>query len=428
MLGEAAGVSAATDGRYQALLRISSAIAEQPSLNAVLGSLRAVLSNIAAFDSVDLFLLSDDNQTLHLIAFDRSPDLPGANLGTTVASTISVVDRVINQQQMVYIADLARELSNIPEFASLASRIGSRNGYVFPVSTSRRRFGLLFFGKAQGQEVAPEDMELMGSVASHVAIAVESALAIDRAEHYQRDLAKQRDRLRLLLEINNHLVSKLDINDLFCAASASIRAYFGSDLTGFWVVDKESNRLQRMALDFPATKGFLAETDITELREQDWEKLRAHRAEIWSAVEIDELPSRIAATLRAESIVSVAAAPMVTGSGPLGLLAMGSRKASQFGQHDLDLLSQISVQISLALDNALAYGRLGASAARWKRNGFILNRKSGPNTTSMTLLEKALPSGRCWIRSLSWLRQIRRCFSMARPVLGKNWSQERFTA
>jgi formate hydrogenlyase transcriptional activator len=48
----------------------------------------------------------------------------------------------------------------------------------------------------------------------------------------------------------------------------------------------------------------------------------------------------------------------------LGILAIGSRKADAFGQEDLDLLSQISSQISLALDNALAYGRLNASAAR----------------------------------------------------------------
>jgi len=45
-------------------------------------------------------------------------------------------------------------------------------------------------------------------------------------------------------------------------------------------------------------------------------------------------------------------------------LAIGSRKPDAFGQEDLDLLTQISIQISLGLDNALAYGRVNASAAR----------------------------------------------------------------
>ena len=365
-------MTSATQGRYRALLEVSSAIAEQPSLEAILGSLRGVLSNIVGFDSVDLYLLSEDDQTLHLIAFDRSPDLPTLRLGTTLPGTGKIVDRVIQEQQPVYLADLAQEMVKIPELASLASEIGARSGYVFPVSTSRRRFGALIFGKAQGREFPSEDLELMSSVASHVAVALESALAIDRAERYQRDLVQERDRLRLLLEINNQVVSKLDINELFRSASASIRAYFGSDFTGFWVIDKESNRIQSMALDFPGSKGFLAETETSELRDQDWEKLRARRAEMRSAADVDKLPPRIAETLRAESIVAVAVAPMVTGSGPVGLLAMGSRRDDHLGQQDLDILSQISVQISLALDNALAYGRLNASAARLEQERLYL--------------------------------------------------------
>jgi formate hydrogenlyase transcriptional activator len=56
----------------------------------------------------------------------------------------------------------------------------------------------------------------------------------------------------------------------------------------------------------------------------------------------------------------------------LGLLAIGSRKLDAFGQEDLDLLTQISIQISLVLDNALAYGRLNASAVRLEEERLYL--------------------------------------------------------
>ncbi len=88
------------------------------------------------------------------------------------------------------------------------------------------------------------------------------------------------------------------------------------------------------------------------------------RAEFWSAEDMKKLPASIVEVLRAEAISSLVVASLATGVGPLGVLAMGSRKPDAFRQADLDLLSQISVQISLALDNALAYGRLNASAAR----------------------------------------------------------------
>jgi len=125
-------------------------------------------------------------------------------------------------------------------------------------------------------------------------------------------------------------------------------------------------------LDFPDGKGLLAEVDSTDLTEMEYEKLRARRSDIWSVDDIEILPTTIADTFRAESITSVAVAPLATGSGPLGVLAIGTRKPHAFGQEDLDLLTQISIQISLALDNALAYGRLNASAARLEEERLYL--------------------------------------------------------
>ena len=46
---------------------------------------------------------------------------------------------------------------------------------------------------------------------------------------------------------------------------------------------------------------------------------------------------------------------------PLGVITLGSKRANYFRPDDLDLLGQIATQISLALDNALAYEKLNAS-------------------------------------------------------------------
>src|SRR5208282_1166448 len=247
-----------------------------------------------------------------------------------------------------------------------------RSTYVFPVFTAQQQYGVLAVTKERGQEFPREDVELLRSLTSHVAIALECALARDCAEQYQRELATERDRLRLLLEINNHVVSKLNIDDLCRSASASIRSYFRNDFTGFWVLVKDSNRLQNVMLDFPDGKGLMAEADSTELTDADCEKLRTRQSEIWSIEDIDKLPANIARNLKSESIKSIAVTPLATASGPLGVLAIGSRKLDAFGQADLDLLTQISIQISLALDNALAYGRLNASAARLEEERLYL--------------------------------------------------------
>ena len=143
-------------------------------------------------------------------------------------------------------------------------------------------------------------------------------------------------------------------------------------MTGFWLLAKDSKQLQSVVLDFPDGKGLLAEDASTHLTETDYDKIRARQSEVWTVEDIERLPATIAGTLRAESVRSMAVTPLATATGPLGLLAIGSRKLHAFGQEDLDLLTQISIQISLALDNALAYGRVNASAARLEEERLYL--------------------------------------------------------
>jgi formate hydrogenlyase transcriptional activator len=357
--------------RYRALLDVSAALIEQPTVKAVLHSLRDVLSSSVRLHGADLYLLDSGQETLHLLEFDRAADAPEIRIGTKI-SRIGAAAQALDQKEPVFLSDVSEEMLKHSELAPFAAQSSGRSTYVFPLFTSQQQYGLLTVTRERGQEFVREDVELLRSLTSHVAIALECALARDSAEQYQRELATERDRLRVLLEINNHVVSKLDMDDLFRSASGSIRSYFGNHLTGFWLLEKDSHRLQSVVLDFPDRKGVLAEIGSTDLTETEYEKLRARRSDIWSADDIERLPTNIGDTMRAESITSVAVAPLATGSGPLGLLAIGSRKPDAFGQEDLDLLTQISIQISLALDNALAYGRLNASAARLEEERLYL--------------------------------------------------------
>jgi formate hydrogenlyase transcriptional activator len=375
-----AGLALADSSRYRALLDASSTIAHQPTVEAVLHSLRGIVSSTCRLHGAHLYVLSGDGESLHVLEFDREADAPPIKIGTKI-SRIGAAARALEEQKPVFLPDVSEEMLKHPELAPFAPESVGRRTYVFPVSTSQQQYGILVVTKDRGQEFVPDDVELLGSLASHVAVALECALARDRAEQYQRELARERDRLRLVLEINNHVVSKLDVKDVFRSASASIRSYFGSDFTGFWMLEKDSNQLQSVLLDFPGGKGSLVEAASADLEDQEYEKLRTRQAEIWTINEIEKLPASIAEPLRAESIASVAVTPLATGSGPLGLLAIGSRKFGAYGQEDLDLLSQIGIQIAFALDNALAHDRLNASAARLEEERLYLESeiRSGHN-------------------------------------------------
>lgn len=364
MSSDGTGPKNAAESRYRALLDLSNAISAQPNVQAVLHSLRTLLSAIIVFDSVSLLSLDPSGKIARVIAFELAPEAPAIEVGTQISISGTAVGQVVDNQRPVYVPDIQSAMLKIPELVLRAPAGRRQSAYIFPISTLRQKLGALVFGNSKGEEFNSDDIDLMTSVASHVAVVLESALAVDAAKQYQQQLAGERDRLRLLLEINNFVVSQLDINELFRSASVSIRKYFANDFTGFWLIDKRSTRLECAVLDFPGSRGFLADVPVSELTEQDLEKMHARKSELWSQREIDKLPQPFLDPLKAESIIEMAFAPLATANGPLGVLGMGSRRANSFGQEDLDLLLQISNQISLALDNALAYGRLTASKNR----------------------------------------------------------------
>jgi formate hydrogenlyase transcriptional activator len=360
-----------TDSRYRALLDVSRTMVEHPTVKAVLHSFRAVLSSGCRLHGAHLYVLGNDEQSLHLLEFDREPDAPEIRIGTTI-SLVGEVARVLAHLEPVFLPDVSEEMLKHPDLAPFAVESVGRPTYLFPVSTSQRRYGLLVVTKERGQQFVPEDVELLRSLASHVAVAFEFALAKDSADRYQLQVVKERDRFRLLLEINNHIVSKLDLNELLRSASVSIRSYFRNDFAGFWLIDKQSNQLESIVLDFPGGKGLLLALERSELSNASHEKLRARVPELLSVEDMESLPARMVEKLKAESIVSMAIAPLVTASGLLGVITMGSRQPNTFQQEDLDLLSQISTQIALAVENAIAFGRVTEARDRLEEERLYL--------------------------------------------------------
>src|SRR5216683_5773689 len=76
------------------------------------------------------------------------------------------------------------------------------------------------------------------------------------------ELQRESDRLKLLLDITNTLVSNLECRDLLRTVSASIRQVMHCDIVGVWLPDAERVHLRQLAMDFPESKGFVKEDSL----------------------------------------------------------------------------------------------------------------------------------------------------------------------
>ena len=173
-IAESSRAMTITEDRYRSLLGASSALAGQPTVKAVLQSLRGVLSSTSRLHGAELYVLSDDGESLYSFEFDRDPDAPAIKRGAKLLR-IGRVAQVLDEQKPVFVPDLSPEMLEHPDLAPFAAEVAGRSAYLFPVSTAQKRYGILSTPKLQGQQFAPEDVEMLSALASHVAVALECA-------------------------------------------------------------------------------------------------------------------------------------------------------------------------------------------------------------------------------------------------------------
>src|SRR5579862_4619532 len=131
------GVGVASSySRYRALLDVSAALVEQPTVKAVLHSLRDVLSSSVRLHGADLYLLDSGRETLQLLEFDRAADAPAIRIGTKI-SLVGAAAQALEQQEPVFLPDVSQEMLKHPALAPFAAESAGRSTYVFPVFTAQ---------------------------------------------------------------------------------------------------------------------------------------------------------------------------------------------------------------------------------------------------------------------------------------------------
>jgi formate hydrogenlyase transcriptional activator len=177
------------------------------------------------------------------------------------------------------------------------------------------------------------------------------------AESTQAELSRERDRLRLLLEVNNAVVSNLELPDVFAAISAFCRDLLNHEYTSLALLEKDApGKLRLHALDFPTGKGIIREEMILSLEQVPAaEAIRLRQPVRFDRESLERLGTDAAGLLLAEGLASGVCLPLLTRNAVLGTLNLASYRPDAFSDADMELLAQVAVQFAIALENALAY-------------------------------------------------------------------------
>ncbi len=340
--------------RYRALLQVSESIASDRDLPELFRSLAALLHRLVTFDFICLTLPEPARGVVRVHVLESS--LPTQiQPGFEIPMVEYVRQLVWENQQPLVISHLERD-ERFPIVSNLLRQDGVQSLCVLPLTTAQRRVGAMGLGSVEASAYDAADLEFLRQVAAQVAVAVDNALNSQNAQVYQQELARERDRLRLLLEVNNALVSTLDLHQLLSAISACLRRVMNHDYASLGLYEPDAQQVRLQALDFPQGKGLLHEEMVFPIEgTPSGEVISTRKPLIVSGANLDGYKTSVSRLFIAEGLRSGCIVPLITANRTLGTLSLSSLRAGAFTQEDVDLLMRVANQVAIAIENALAY-------------------------------------------------------------------------
>ena len=217
--------------------------------------------------------------------------------------------------------------------------------------------GALCFAKKHHDGFSEEELGGLSFLADYVGLAIDDRLNLAQSEAVRAQLESEQTKLSLFLDLNNSVVSNLELGEVLRSVSPNIRKTMRLEGVAVILPDATNEHLQLYAVDFPDGKGQLLD-DLSKPLERSLagQVFRSGKPWIGNLEEWNKSGFDHAVRFGDESI-NICLLPMLRCRTVLGVLCL-VRAQNAFMREDVEFLSQIAGQVAIAIDNAFAYRRI----------------------------------------------------------------------
>jgi len=346
------GVETTDSNTYKALFDLSQAIAVHTDLETLCNSLAESLRRVVSFDFLALALHDPVRDELRLHAVSTSKPHKNKDKERVLPAVGDhPAARVWRDQSPLVLSPL--EATDSPsKMIAGALKEGIHAMILVPLSHGDHRLGLLGFGFAEPYRPHKKALDFLQRVASEFAVSVEGYLTTQALLH-------ERDRMRVLFEITNALISKLPMEELFPAISEQLSHVVAHDFAVAALLDKTTGHVRLIGLHSPV--GFQFEPQETSASPDglpSGEALATGKPVITNGADFDRFPSPLYRKYANLGFCSGCSVPLIGRNGVAGALDLARRSKEPFTSDEVDLLVQVARQIAVAIENSLAYREL----------------------------------------------------------------------
>ena len=328
--------------RYESLIRLADSIRAQHETEALFQVLVKELSSVIPFDAIAHCDESSKKVNWHLGESCQQAGSPPCD----IQNEETLPGWVVENQKAAVIADVRQE-TRFPHSVAQLKKVGLQSACALPLSTAHRRLGSLVIASQKLDAYSEEEIRFLSLVADQIALAMDDAINFQASRRAQ-------ERLELLLDLTNRVVSTLDFRDLLRVISANVRRVMQCDGVCVVLPDAEDGRLRIYALDFPGSSNDVYE-GLEVDKTLDGQVFRTGEPIVAGVQELANVP-----VARELGIKSVCHLPLTSRNRVLGVLGVGSFRENAFSQDDVTFLTQFARQVAIAVDNAIAYGQISA--------------------------------------------------------------------
>ena len=231
---------------YEALRRVSRAIAAHRDVKKLFRSLADELRPVVKFVFLRVFLYDENTRLMRL----HVSEAPGQSTEpfSEFPPEGTAVGWVYERQQALVIQDVDQE-TRFPRLHGILKEYGIRSHLTFPLTTAHGRLGTFTVGSDQLGAYSEEDVRFLALVADQIAVAIDDALHSQALQKTQSELEERNQRLQLLLDVNNSIAANLELRDLLVAISANVRRVMQADFVGVALPDSNSGGLRGYAYE-----------------------------------------------------------------------------------------------------------------------------------------------------------------------------------
>ncbi|WBL72932.1 formate hydrogenlyase transcriptional activator FlhA [Serratia liquefaciens] len=339
----------------QELLEITRTLLSQRSFTDLLLQLRQILQRLQLADQVTLVLFDPDSERVSFYGLDAHRRPVNYQDETLLANGPVSRLRQSPLPQRWQSDDLH---ARYPQIGALALYLPFNQYCLMPLHAGGALIGGCEVLRCHPAPFADASLVQLQTLMELVALAAEQLQLREEAELRQRQLRHERDDYRILVDVTNAVLSKLDLDDLIGEISKEIHRFFKIDAISIVLcVDKteqvtiySTHYLQDDVVERQQYSVALAGT-LSEQVMQSGEML------LLNLKHSDRLAAyeRQLFDLWHEQIQTLCVLPLVFGNKTLGVLKLAQCQPDNFNAANLRVLQQIAERIAIAVDNALAY-------------------------------------------------------------------------